>query len=237
MAREFIVDAEPCLVLPCHRLSDGEKMDSISLMLYMSPVAAAALVPAAMLLEPSSIMAAREIAAENPCALTECPRAVLAKHECVSFPHRFEAGVNEPCVIASDGNKRGWYHLGVQQGRMTPQSMQFLSSGTCCMLFGLRHLCVSHGDCETSCQVPNPYLGPRCAGFLPLLALSSFGAYFQNVGNFLVTKYTSPLTLQACICFAASQAVTFSHRCHVALLLTANYKGLIRSQGPVRHLG
>ena len=35
------------------------------------------------------------------------------------------------------------------------------------------------------------------AGFLPLLALSSFVAYFQNIGNFLVTKYTSPLTLQA----------------------------------------
>ncbi len=35
------------------------------------------------------------------------------------------------------------------------------------------------------------------AGFLTLLALSSFVAYFQNIGNFLVTKYTSPLTLQA----------------------------------------
>ena len=34
------------------------------------------------------------------------------------------------------------------------------------------------------------------AGFLTLLALSSFVAYFQNIGNFLVTEYTSPLTLQ-----------------------------------------
>ena len=40
-------------------------------------------------------------------------------------------------------------------------------------------------------------LSYTCAGFLPLLALSSFVAYFQNIANFLVTKHTSALTLQA----------------------------------------
>ena len=40
------------------------------------------------------------------------------------------------------------------------------------------------------------HMTPLFAGFLTLLALSSFVAYFQNIGNFLVTKYTSPLTLQ-----------------------------------------
>ena len=34
------------------------------------------------------------------------------------------------------------------------------------------------------------------AGFLTLLLLNAFTAYFQNLSNFLVTKHTSPLTLQ-----------------------------------------
>lgn len=34
------------------------------------------------------------------------------------------------------------------------------------------------------------------AGFLTLLLLNAFTAYFQNLSNFLVTKATSPLTLQ-----------------------------------------
>ncbi len=34
------------------------------------------------------------------------------------------------------------------------------------------------------------------AGFLWLLLLNAFTAYFQNLSNFLVTKATSPLTLQ-----------------------------------------
>ena len=33
-------------------------------------------------------------------------------------------------------------------------------------------------------------------GFLWLLLLNAFTAYFQNLSNFLVTKATSPLTLQ-----------------------------------------
>ena len=38
----------------------------------------------------------------------------------------------------------------------------------------------------------------RCrAGFLPLLILNSCLAYCQNLSNFLVTKHTSALTLQA----------------------------------------
>ena len=35
------------------------------------------------------------------------------------------------------------------------------------------------------------------AGFLPLLILNSCLAYCQNLSNFLVTKHTSALTLQA----------------------------------------
>ena len=35
------------------------------------------------------------------------------------------------------------------------------------------------------------------AGFLPLLILNSTLAYCQNLSNFLVTKHTSALTLQA----------------------------------------
>ncbi len=35
------------------------------------------------------------------------------------------------------------------------------------------------------------------AGFLALLALNSCAAYFTNLTNFLVTKHTSALTLQA----------------------------------------
>ena len=58
---------------PLCRLSDGDKIDSMSLMLYMSPVAAAALVPAAMLLEPNCIAAARELSTQYACALSREP--------------------------------------------------------------------------------------------------------------------------------------------------------------------
>ncbi len=51
------------------RLSDGEKLDSISLLLYMAPVAALALLPAAVILEPQSIQAARDLSVEHPCEL------------------------------------------------------------------------------------------------------------------------------------------------------------------------
>ena len=42
-------------------------MDSMSLLLYMAPVAASALVPAAMILEPQSIVAARELSTQHAC--------------------------------------------------------------------------------------------------------------------------------------------------------------------------
>ena len=56
------------------RLSDGEKMDSMSLLLYMAPVASLALVPAAVMLEPQSIQAARDLSVEHPCAVFFQPR-------------------------------------------------------------------------------------------------------------------------------------------------------------------
>ena len=40
----------------------------MSLLLYMSPVAALALVPAAVILEPQSIQVARDLSVEHPCA-------------------------------------------------------------------------------------------------------------------------------------------------------------------------
>ena len=39
--------------------------------------------------------------------------------------------------------------------------------------------------------------GAGRAGFLALLGLNSFLAFFVNLSNFLVTKHTSALTLQA----------------------------------------
>ncbi len=56
------------------RLSDGEKMDSMSLLLYMAPVAALALVPAAVILEPQSIQAARDLSVEHPCKSSPDPK-------------------------------------------------------------------------------------------------------------------------------------------------------------------
>jgi hypothetical protein len=48
----------------------------------------------------------------------------------------------------------------------------------------------------TSRLTPRLALRAR-AGFLPLLILNSTLAYCQNLSNFLVTKHTSALTLQA----------------------------------------
>ena len=40
-------------------------------------------------------------------------------------------------------------------------------------------------------------MGHGATGFLALLGLNSFLAFFVNLSNFLVTKHTSALTLQA----------------------------------------
>ena len=45
----------------------GESIDSMNLLLYMAPIAALALVPATVLLEPDSITTARALAVEHPC--------------------------------------------------------------------------------------------------------------------------------------------------------------------------
>ena len=63
-------------------------MDSMSLVLYMSPVAAAALVPAAILLEPDCIAAARELSAHDACALS-------VMHEC---EYTANMGVGRGCM-------------------------------------------------------------------------------------------------------------------------------------------
>jgi hypothetical protein len=58
------------------RLSDTEKIDSMNLLLYMAPIATAALVPATLILEPNAIVTARGLATEHPCGppqrLVEC---------------------------------------------------------------------------------------------------------------------------------------------------------------------
>ncbi len=41
----------------------------MNLLLYMAPIATAALVPATLILEPNAIATARTLAAEHPCAL------------------------------------------------------------------------------------------------------------------------------------------------------------------------
>ncbi len=41
----------------------------MNLLLYMAPIATAALVPATLILEPNAIATARTLAAQHPCAL------------------------------------------------------------------------------------------------------------------------------------------------------------------------
>ena len=58
------------------------------------------------------------------------------------------------------------------------------------------NLAGGHADHSTRmCWVPT--CGAGRAGFLALLGLNSFLAFFVNLSNFLVTKHTSALTLQA----------------------------------------
>ena len=48
----------------------------MNLLLYMAPIATAALIPATLILEPNAIVTARGLATEHPCALSHPPHEI-----------------------------------------------------------------------------------------------------------------------------------------------------------------
>ena len=55
----------------------------MNLLLYMAPIATAALVPATLILEPNAIATARTLAAEHPCARVTPQLPLVLAHAAV----------------------------------------------------------------------------------------------------------------------------------------------------------
>ena len=170
-------------------LSDShERMDSLSLLMYMAPVAVVALIPTTLFFEPDAAAQAIELGRNG----SECRRwggggggggggprdgrGGGAGTACVHFSSCLVLPVPPMRLSASPPPA----HLARAAQQTSPAALVRVSALQC---------------------RPPQYFAPAAARAPPavfwmLLLFNSFLAYFVNLTNFLVTKHTSALTLQ-----------------------------------------
>lgn len=168
-------------------LSDAnERMDSLSLLMYMAPVAVVALIPTTLFFEPDAASLAIELGSNG----SEWADGQGAR--CRAAGDAPQARHGQLRLLAPD--RRGVPTAGVAWLLLAAAARIIMSRMSLAGLGGpstrpvgwrTRHV---HPTCPP-CPV-------RCAVFWVLLFLNSFLAYFVNLTNFLVTKHTSALTLQ-----------------------------------------
>lgn len=145
----------------------SEKLDSMNLLMYMSPIASVALVPLTLMYERDALQVTIEKAqtshgasSNNVYPLSFCvyPVICLLRHRIVY-----------PIVTSIHCH----YFYPVYPVVVSIQSH-------------IVQLVIVYVDTATQCPT----------GFVMLLTLNVFLAYFVNLANFLVTRHTSALTLQ-----------------------------------------